>query len=893
MTSILLEGEEIMNRKVLITGGILLLCSLVLALALPWNPVNTVKAASAQAYTWKNVEIVGGGFVPGIIFNTKEKNLIYARTDIGGAYRWNPTTKRWIPLTDFITDAEYWLLGIESLATDPVDPNRVYIAASAYLQSWAGNGAIFRSADKGTTWQRTDMPFQMGGNEPGRSIGERLMVDPNNNSIIYFGTRNNGLYKSVDYGATWAKVSSFPVNGQSNLGIGWVTFDPASGTSGNTTQTIYVGVIDTATPIYRSTDGGKTWSALPGQPSAGIPHHGMLSSNGIFYVTYGDQVGPYTMYGGSVWKYNVNSGVWTNISPIVPYANGEQGFGFAGLAIDAQNPNTVMVSTMSRWGPVDDIFRSTDAGATWKSVTANKELDTSASPYLNWGGTPKLGWMIGDLEIDPFNSGHILYGTGATIYGADDITNLDSGGIAHIDVRAHGLEETAILGLVSPPSGANLLSAIGDICGFRHDSLTEVQSSGMFTNPIFNSSTDIDFAELNPSFVVRVGYANTGLMRAAYSTDGGTTWTPVASEPPNLSDGGGTVAVSADGSTIVWSPSNAPVYYTRNRGTSWTLVSGLSNGTRVTADRVNPNKFYAWNSGVSSSTNGGATFTVKAQTAPWGFVRAVPGIEGDVWLAGDYGGLYHSTDSGVTFTSVGGFSSTEVVGFGKAATGQTYPAIYVVGVMDSVHGIYRSDDAGATWIRINDEQHQWGWIGKTITGDPRIYGRVYVATNGRGIIYGDPAGTVTSPTPTTVVTATPTPVKTATPVVTATPTPVKTATPVITATPTPVAGNYVITYSMNDWGSGATVNITIKNNTSAAVNGWTLAWDFPGNQTIANLWSGSYTQSGTSVSVKDAGYNASIPAGGGTANFGFNINYSGTNAIPSNFTLNGTACQVQ
>ena len=167
------------------------------------------------------------------------------------------------------------------------------------------------------------------------------------------------------------------------------------------------------------------------------------------------------------------------------------------------------------------------------------------------------------------------------------------------------------------------------------------------------------------------------------------------------------------------------------------------------------------------------------------------------------------------------------------------------------------------------------------------------------------SGTVVTPTATPVVT--PTPVPTATPITTVTPTPVtvtptplvRTPTPVIAtptpvvATPTPGTGNYVVTYSMNDWGSGATVNITIKNNTSTAVNGWTLAWTFSGNQTITNLWSGSYTQNGTSVSVKDAGYNANISANGGTTNFGFNINYSGANAIPASFTLNGVACQVQ
>lgn len=127
-------------------------------------------------------------------------------------------------------------------------------------------------------------------------------------------------------------------------------------------------------------------------------------------------------------------------------------------------------------------------------------------------------------------------------------------------------------------------------------------------------------------------------------------------------------------------------------------------------------------------------------------------------------------------------------------------------------------------------------------------------------------------------------------VITPTPRPGTTPTP----TPGTGTGNYVVTYAIqNDWGSGATVNVTIKNNSTAAVNGWTLAWTFSGNQKITNLWNGSYTQSGTSVSVKDAGYNSNIPANGGTQTFGFQITYSGTNAKPTSFTLNGTACQVQ
>jgi beta-glucosidase len=134
-----------------------------------------------------------------------------------------------------------------------------------------------------------------------------------------------------------------------------------------------------------------------------------------------------------------------------------------------------------------------------------------------------------------------------------------------------------------------------------------------------------------------------------------------------------------------------------------------------------------------------------------------------------------------------------------------------------------------------------------------------------------------------------------TPTPTPTPTATVTPTPTVTPSPTPAStANYVVVYTIqNDWGSGATVNVTITNKTTAAVNGWTLAWTFPGNQTITNLWNGSYTQSGASVTVKNASYNANIPANGGSLNFGFNLNYSGTNAKPAGFTLNGTACQVQ
>ncbi|MBV9470786.1 MAG: xyloglucanase, partial [Abitibacteriaceae bacterium] len=613
-----------------------------------------------------------------------------------------------------------------------------------YTQTWAGNGAILRSADQGKTWQRTDMPFKMGGNEDGRSIGERLAIDPNKNSILYFGSRHNGLWKSSDYGATWGKVSSFPVTGRTNgIGIGFVLFDPYKSTLNHPASTVYVGVAAAGTNLYRSNDEGATWQAVQGQPLGFIPHHGLLDAGGTLYLTYGNNPGPNGVSNGAVWKYDTDKALWINITPLPPGAQKVGNFGYAGLTVDAAHPGTLMVSTMDWWSHGDEIFRSTDGGTHWTPISSHAQRDSSISPFLNWGRpTVALGHWIGDVEIDPFNSDHVLYVTGATIWGSDDATAGDENQTTHWTVRAEGLEETAVLDLISPPDGAHLISGLGDIGGFRHDDLTVSPRSGMFTNPMFNNTTSLDFAENNPMFMARVGSAGNGIRRGAYSMDGGTTWTPFENEPTG-SRGSGSIAVSADAKTLLWSPQGSAPFYSRDNGKTWSVCNGLQNGSHPISDRVNPNTFYVLDGNARKlyvSTDGGANFTMKAAELPTGSnkLRAMPGREGDLWLTAGKSGLHHTLDGGANFVKIANVQEAYALGFGKAAPGQPQAALYLTGKLHNVSGVFRSDDVGVTWVRINDDQHQYGWIGQVVTGDPRVYGRVYLATNGRGILYADP-----------------------------------------------------------------------------------------------------------------------------------------------------------
>ena len=105
-------------------------------------------SASAEKYEWGNVRFDGGGFVSAVMFHPKAENLLYARTDVGGIYRFDFQNKTWIPLMDFISENDKGLYGTEAFALDPNDPKRIYVlAGTGYFSK--GRTAVLRSEDFG------------------------------------------------------------------------------------------------------------------------------------------------------------------------------------------------------------------------------------------------------------------------------------------------------------------------------------------------------------------------------------------------------------------------------------------------------------------------------------------------------------------------------------------------------------------------------------------------------------------------------------------------------------------------------------------------------------------------------------------------------------------------
>ena len=322
---------------------------------------------------------------------------------------------------------------------------------------------------------------------------------------------------------------------------------------------------------------------------------------------------------------------------------------------------------------------------------------------------------------------------------------------------SNGLEETVPVALASPPTGPHLVTALGDVAGASYAS-PEVDKITGLNSPTSESNRSIDFAEAYPAYLVRT--SDQAPTSGYFSVDGGQHWKGFASTPRIVKEAGGhyhtadRIAVSAGTKYLVWAPQHQTAYYSEDHGVSWHECAGWPQSTDETfipvADRAAEGVFYVMDQTKGAmyiSIDGGKHFTVFTENAPkWGGeMRAAPGHVRALWVPMP-NGLYYSPDESSAFTPVHGYHrSLSRSGLESPRPEKPSPP-YIVGARSRrlLASSVRTTVA-TSWVRINDDRHQYGWI-SAIAGDPRIYGRVYLATGGRGVIKGDIAiGRVAAP----------------------------------------------------------------------------------------------------------------------------------------------------
>ncbi len=869
---------------------------------------TTSSAQTSEAYNWDSLAIGGGGFVSAILPSRTEQGVVYARTDVGGAYRWDKTNSRWVSMVDWVSEDETGYLGVESIAIDPKNAAKVYLQVGiSYFNG--GKTAILRSSDYGKTFTITDVSsqFKAHGNGMGRQNGERLQVDPGSSNVLYAGTRWNGLFKSTDSGATWTRLSGLNITTTPNEnGISFVAPDPLS-VSGSVAQRLIVGVSrfgSVGANLYRSNDGGATFTAIAGAPTAYMPQRAAYAGDGNLYITYANGAGPHghwaqpePMDAGQIWKYNVSTGAWTNVTP-AGYTRA-----FSGISVDPNNAQRLIASTVNTylqqgdaWG--DRFFISTNGGSSWTDIVQRGFADDSNG--VSWVAGQSIHWA-GSIEFDPFDTKAVWVTSGNGIFKTSNIDATTTTWTFNVK----GLEETVPLNIASVPNGP-LLTVIGDYDGFRH---TDITQYAPIHNPRMGSTTGLAVAAQATNIVARAGGGDSPAIYT--STDTGVTWTKAAS----MNGKNGQLALSANGGVLLHSPQDsATTYRSTNLGSSWAAVTGLSvTNARPVADPVNSNKFYAYNNGtLMVSTNGGVSFAAAGSLASGGssVIRLAPDREGDIWVPLFGGGLARSTNSGSSFSTISGVTYAGAVGFGKAAAGATYPTVYIWGTVNGVRGVYRSTNTGSSWVRVNNDAQEFGGPanGQFVIGDMNTYGVVYMSTAGRGVAYGKPSGVVasssapssiapsSSSTPSSVVSSS----RSSTPASSSIPSSVASSSRSSSSIASSIASSVVsssvassavannCTYVVsNQWGTGFSAAIRIKNNRTTAINGWSVNWAYTDGSVVTGGWNATITGSNPYNAV-NVGYNGTIQPGQ-TVEFGFqgtkpsNVNA----AIP---VVTGAAC---
>jgi len=715
---------------------------------------EAVAADVPGPYNWSSVPYGAGGFVDGFVFHPREKGLLYARTEMGGAYRFDRDSNAWVPLLDHLSRADGDLMGVLSLALDPNDPNRVYAACGLQMGEWARGAALLVSDDRGAHWQIHDLGIKLGGNEGGRGSGERLQVDPHQTDILLLGTTRDGLLKSSNRGTSFGQLNFAPRH------ISLVLIDPATAASGTASRSIYVGSHDQP-GLYASHDGGKSFAREPGTPEQ-VPQRAVFARDRTLYVTFakgnsGYVTNPSNATTGGVWRRDPK-GNWSDISPMKP-GYGNLGFGYSGLDVDRRVPGRLIVSTIERWSIGDELYLSNDAGATWAPLGRQSRHDAKAYPWLesSMRDLGRMGYWIADLKIDPFDGERVVYGMGHGLWITKNLSAGQKGNEVQWDFAAANLELTSALEIRSPSGGATLFGAMGSKGGGAWDSLNISPKVGLFA-PTSQNTRSVDFAQLSPAILART--SDDSATGGYWSADGSVSWRPfgpslLSAKATNGKFGAsGDVAVSAQGGFFVWVPEKQPALWSRNHGRTWAESTGWPETREVAlkpvADRAVEGVFYVYdqpNGQILVSVDGGQSFKPGITGLPklqfWQSAQLVSAADAvrDLWLVLP-DALLNFPAGGKPMKLIQNVVAPWLVAIGKGAPGASYHSVYVwgkvkIGATES-EGLFRSDDGGANFVRIDDNQHRYGQL-LSLAADPLEHGTVFVAPRGRGIIVGKPA----------------------------------------------------------------------------------------------------------------------------------------------------------
>ena len=641
------------NKLLSIAASAAIAVSAVAGSALSVDPVEAATKDASASYEWGTLKIGGGGFVSGIVTG---KQAMYARTDVGGAYRYNYKTDSWEQLLGFINEDDRGLLSVDAMAIDPTDDNTAYfLCGCAYFS--AEKTVIYKTTNGGETFEEYDVTdmIQVHGNGNGRQTGESIAVDPDDPNTIYCGgdvyAGDSCLIKSTDGGKTWKTVKGYGDLGNFKYEIKWPTWGSNMRHALTNEEyyaqngiaciyiyggKVYVGASDKGenSVVVADVKDDKFTDISDKLDPANYP--GRITGDGKGNIFFAFQGGVQVGTGGtsgSIKKMDAKTGTVTDISPLAHLYNpaskemeaAGQG-GYSGVSVDPANPDHMVSSTCGLfanaqlwepwteehgpcWG--DKFFRSEDGGKTWREISPgySPAWQKIAADYLSTGGydwiyDKAIHW-VGSYVIDPVNPDRTFSTSGNGVFACDN-TWAD---MPQFYFHPDGIEEVVSLDFVSTADGLDL-SAIGDYDGFVHEGVDKIPPQ---YKPNMGSTSAIAVCPSNTDVWARTANGdgnNTG--SGYYTLDRGKTWT--AFKPACT---GGKLAItelSGGKIRILNTSTSGAASYSDDFGGTWNKCDGIqaSKGVYMLVDPDDPKTVYA--SGAQHNDYWSSDMTKKEPT---------------------------------------------------------------------------------------------------------------------------------------------------------------------------------------------------------------------------------------------------------------------------------------
>lgn len=764
----------------------------------------------SSSYAWKPVRIGAGGWVVGMVLHPQDATVRYLRTDVGNAYRWDNNGQQWIPMRAANADgsgvqsaseiAAPSVFGEDSIAVDPALTNVVYMVFptlhSCDVQCPSSYVQIYKSTDGGANFTPGNLLAASVKGDPNgahRMYGERLMVDPANSSVLYYASDSQGVFRTMDGGATWtqvAGVTSLPAN----LEFLNILFAKAPGTisvNGVTVSKVLYAVSinnnkDAGGDVYQSQDGGQTWQDI----STGVKDNGSgqslgkqalgasIDSTDALYVPENSSTnGSLRAY----WRYAASQ--WTRVS-----LEGFISQPLVSVVADPVNPQRIYALAMDT-----SMSRSDNGGQNWINLGSAQYANT-----LGWLpqtiGMTGGGWRSnGGLKFDA--QGNLWTPTGqegALTLASANASAATAANPPQWTIVSTGIEEQVAQDIVVPPgSNDTLILTAEDTTGFvvsNPDNFSATQIP--LQQEIIAQGTSVDYIPDVPSYIAVTSsnvYTN-GPNYSGYSVDGGQSWKSfgAAIQVPcgssKCDTPAGNIAVSVRGSRslgadhiVIYPPNNLAPQYSQDGGKTWHVTTsfplrtdGVSLDTTnfnsfpiaelqqrlLRADPFTADRFYLKFTHAPSSfyisTDGGQTWQGQAKAnlpdQAWHSQLVVnPKLKNDIWFASGWEGastpgIFRSTDGGQSFQQVQGIAHGIVMAIG-ASSGQPGDAPYTVYfygklASDANWGVFRSTNGGNSWDRV--AYYPTGIYDKPNTMGASLdsFGKVYIGFSGNSFVYG-------------------------------------------------------------------------------------------------------------------------------------------------------------